>query len=61
MIDHHQDAIDMAKLSEKRAKHDEIKQLSRNIISAQEEEIDQMKQWQVEWGYKPVSSDHTSH
>lgn len=51
MIEHHQDAIDMAKLSEKQAKHPEVKALSQDIISAQQKEIDTMKQWQTQWGY----------
>jgi len=34
----------MAKLSEQNAKHDEIKNLSRDIIAAQEKEISEMKQ-----------------
>lgn len=51
MIHHHQAAVDMARLSEQSAKHDEIKQLSREIIAAQEKEIDQMRQWQQKWGY----------
>lgn len=59
MIAHHEGAIDMAKLSAKNAKHDEIKQLSGEIISAQEKEISQMKQWQMDWGYG--SSDNNSH
>lgn len=56
MIAHHQGAIDMAQLSATRAKHDEIKQLSTNIISAQEKEIADMTQWQVDWGYQPNDS-----
>ena len=51
MIEHHQGAIDMAKLSASRAKHAEIKQLSKDIISAQNQELVQMKQWQKAWGY----------
>lgn len=51
MIAHHEGALDMAKLSPERAKHDEIKQLSEAIISAQEKEIAEMKQWQIGWGY----------
>lgn len=51
MIDHHQGAIDMASLSAENAKHEEIKQLSRDIIAAQEKEIAQMKQWRSTWGY----------
>lgn len=51
MIAHHEGAVDMAELSAERAKHDEIKQLSREVISAQEKEITDMKQWQLDWGY----------
>ena len=51
MIKHHQAAVAMAKLAASRAKHDEIKTLSNDIISAQESEINQMKQWQTNWGY----------
>ena len=51
MISHHEGATDMAKLSDTRAKHDEIKQLSKDIITAQEKEIAEMKQWQKDWGY----------
>ena len=49
MIDHHQSAVDMAQLSESRAKRDEIKNLSREIITTQKKEITQMKQWQTDW------------
>lgn len=51
MIPHHQGAIDMAKLAEENAKHEEIKNLAKDIISAQNKEIDMMKEWQVNWGY----------
>lgn len=51
MIEHHEGAVEMAKLSASRAKHDEIKKLSQDIITAQEKEIAQMKQWQANWGY----------
>lgn len=51
MIAHHEGAVDMAELSEQRAKHSEVKQLSREIIAAQEKEIADMKQWQLDWGY----------
>lgn len=52
MMVHHQGAIDTAKLSVAQAKHAEIKKISEDMIAAQQKEIDQMKQWQVEWGYK---------
>lgn len=51
MIAHHEGAVDMALLSVTNAKHDEIKKLSQDIISAQENEIANMKQWQIDWGY----------
>lgn len=52
MIAHHQGAIDMAKLADKNAKHQEVKDLSKDILGAQSKEIDQMQTWQTEWGYK---------
>lgn len=61
MIAHHQGAIDMAKLAETRAKHDEVKQLSKEIISAQTKEIETMRQWQQEWGYGQDNSDNSMH
>lgn len=57
MIAHHQSAVDMAKLSGSNAKHDEIQELSKEIIAAQEKEITQMKQWQKDWGYN-TSANH---
>ena len=51
MVEHHEGAIDMARLADKNAKHAEIKELSRSIIKAQESEITDMKQWQTEWKY----------
>lgn len=58
MIAHHQGAIDMAKLADKNAKHQEIKDLSKDILSAQSKEIDQMQTWQTEWGYKITPQSH---
>lgn len=51
MISHHEGAVDMANLIPSRAKHDEVKQLGEAIIAAQTKEINDMKQWQVDWGY----------
>lgn len=51
MIPHHQGAIDMANAALKNAKHKEIQQMAKAIISAQQKEIDTMKQWQKNWGY----------
>ncbi|HSH18127.1 MAG TPA: DUF305 domain-containing protein [Candidatus Saccharimonadales bacterium] len=55
MIAHHEGAIAMARLSPERAKHDDIKQLSTEIIAAQQKEIEQMRQWQKDWGYAASS------
>lgn len=51
MIEHHQGAIDMARLATQSAKHEEIRALSEQIITAQEAEIKQMREWQRAWGY----------
>lgn len=63
MIIHHQGAIDMAKLAEKNAKHDEVKRLSKDITIIQENEVNEMKQWQKKWGYDTNSNEmnHNSH
>ena len=52
MIEHHQQAIDMARFADTNAKHAEVKQLASNVISTQQIEIDTMKQWQKQWGYE---------
>ena len=51
MIEHHQGAIDMAQLVKQNAKHQEIKDLAVDIISAQTKEIEMMRDWQKTWGY----------
>ncbi len=51
MIIHHEQAIEMSKYAEQNAKHQEIKDLAKDIIAAQTKEINDMKQWQKEWGY----------
>lgn len=58
MIAHHQGAIDMAKLAQKNAKHDEVKKMADDIILAQSKEIDMMQTWQGDWGYKTVPKSH---
>ena len=51
MIAHHEGAIEMAKLADTNAKHTEIKELSKNIITAQEAEVAQLRDWQKIWNY----------
>lgn len=51
MIDHHNQAVDMAKPAAKNAHHQEIKDAAVSIINAQTSEINRMKQWQKDWRY----------
>ena len=51
MIEHNQGAIDMANLVKTNAKHQEVKDLAQNIISAQTQEIEMMQKWQKDWRY----------
>ncbi len=56
MMSHHQGAIDMASLALTNAKHQEVKDLAQNIVTAQTSEINEMRSWQTQWGYKTQSS-----
>jgi uncharacterized protein (DUF305 family) len=58
MIAHHQGAIDMAKLVKTNARHDELKAMADDILSAQSKEVDQMQTWQTDWGYKTTPQSH---
>jgi uncharacterized protein (DUF305 family) len=49
MIPHHQSAIVMAQLALEESENPEIKELARNIVSAQQSKIEQMRQWREEW------------
>jgi hypothetical protein len=49
MVVHHQGAVEMAKLALTNAKHQEIKDLARVIISAQNKEIGSMNSWMSGW------------
>ena len=51
MILHHSQAVEMSRPAEKNAAHTELKMLARDVITAQESEIQKMKQWQQDWGY----------
>lgn len=51
MIMHHQSAINMAATGKTNAQHQEVKDLTVAIVTAQTKEIKQMKQWQKDWGY----------
>ncbi len=49
MIVHHKGAVEMAELALKNAKHQEIIDLAKAIIAAQEKEIADMKNWEQKW------------
>ena len=48
MVPHHQLAIDMARIADRKAQHGEVKGLARDIIKAQEDEINRMLVWKNE-------------
>lgn len=56
MIVHHQGAVDMAELIPANAKHEELKKLGQDIITAQTKEIAMMKTWLKDWGYETDNS-----
>jgi uncharacterized protein (DUF305 family) len=49
IVPHHQSAIEMALVAREKSKNPQIKELAENIISAQQTEIEQMKQWREQW------------
>ena len=59
MIMHHQSAINMAATGKTNAQHQEVKELTVAIGTAQTKEIQQMKQWQSDWGYSSADSSNS--
>jgi uncharacterized protein (DUF305 family) len=56
MIAHHQGAVVMAKPAMEKAQHDELKNLALSIITSQEKEVAQMREWRDKWyAGKPVA------
>ncbi len=49
MIPHHEGALMMAQDTLSKTKRPEIKKLSQDILSSQQQEIEQMKQWRKDW------------
>ena len=57
MIPHHEGAIDMAKLAQKRSKNTNVLNLSESIIQSQSQEIIKMQTWYKDWYGKIPTSD----
>ena len=60
MIQHHQSAIDMAKMVKDHTKRTELQQLADKIMTSQQQEIDKMTGWLREWfqaSPKPVANE----
>ncbi|MDX2217066.1 MAG: DUF305 domain-containing protein [Oculatellaceae cyanobacterium bins.114] len=49
MIPHHEGAVDMAQQVLEKSDRPEVKALAQNIITSQQQEIDQMQQWRQDW------------
>ncbi|MBE9166682.1 DUF305 domain-containing protein [Pleurocapsales cyanobacterium LEGE 06147] len=49
MIPHHEGALEMARDALSKSERPEIQQLSQDILTSQQQEIDQMKQWREDW------------
>ncbi|WP_408648910.1 DUF305 domain-containing protein [Tumidithrix elongata] len=49
MIPHHEGALLMAKEAQTKTKRPEMQNLAKNILSSQQAEIDEMKQWRKTW------------
>lgn len=49
MIPHHESAIEMAEALQQTTERPELEQLIENIITSQQAEIDQMREWREEW------------
>jgi uncharacterized protein (DUF305 family) len=49
MIPHHEGALVMAKDALSKSQRPEVKKLAQNILTSQQQEISQMKQWRKDW------------
>ena len=49
MAEHHQGAIDMAKVELQDGSLPEVKQFAQQVIDAQQKEVGQLQQWKEEW------------
>jgi uncharacterized protein (DUF305 family) len=49
MVPHHEGAVEMARIELAKGKRAEVKRLAARIVSAQNSEIERMKEWRHEW------------
>ena len=49
MVPHHEGALEMARIAQARAERAEIKNLARQILQGQQDEITQMRAWRQAW------------
>jgi uncharacterized protein (DUF305 family) len=49
MVPHHEGAVEMAKIALERAEHPEIREMANAIVSSQQDEISQMRDWKQQW------------
>lgn len=49
MVPHHQAAVEMAKVALERTTREEVRALANDIVSAQESEIAQLREWRQAW------------
>ena len=49
MISHHEGAVKMSQDALTKSQRPEIKELAQNIITAQQQEIKQLKTWRMQW------------
>jgi uncharacterized protein (DUF305 family) len=61
MLMHHQGAVNMAEEALSKSQRPEIKKLAQNIITAQNREISQMKEWRTAWYPKADSTPMAYH
>lgn len=61
MIPHHEGAIAMAKIALERSKRPEILSLANNIVSAQEKEIADMREWYQSWYGATITAAEGAH
>lgn len=49
MVQHHEGALVMAKDAQAKVTKPELKEMAKNVVGAQQKEIDQMKSWSAAW------------